>query len=177
MTEEQRGDMRRSIKLGLAAAVLLSAILLVGYVHAQSGIDVTLETYTKSIFGWKTTSIKTKAHVIFANPCEFDTQVGYASHKAYSAWWCFTCYAKITNFYRKVTKTMVGEDTWWKQGSWNAGWTGINHVWVYSACYAGPYKIHEKVYYDVNSSVNKVVDAIKNAIRFIVEVYSKIVNP
>ena len=165
-------EMRNLVK-GLAIAMCLITLLYTSYAYAQSGIEVRFKVYTKNIFGWEATHVKTIVHAILADPNTFDKDSSYARHEAWVAWWCFTCYAYVTDYVRKVSTKKVGEDTHWVQGSWNAEWSGWNHVWVYAK---GSYHVHEKVYYDVDGAVNKVADAIKNAIKFIVDVFKALIG-
>ena len=161
---------RKEYVLSVIAAIAILASLTI-YAHAISGIKITLKVYTTNPFGWELTHVKTTANAVFADPCNFDTQTSYTSHEAHSSWWCFTCFAKAKALRKVVSQSAVGEDTWWEQGSWNRKIKGVNHVWIYPACYVGPYYTHEKVYYDVNSDTMTVIDAIKNAIEFITQYF------
>jgi len=154
-------------------AVPLIAIMLASTVASQSGIEVGFKVYGVNSFGWEMTHVITKVHGELATPYSFDTRLSYTSREAWVAWWCFTCYANAQPTYTLVRSDVVGEDTSWSQGSWNARYNGTNHVWLYINGY---YSVRESVYYDVNGVTNTFVDAVRNAINFITDNLSKLLH-
>jgi len=149
----------------------LIAIILAPTVASQSGIEVSLKVYMVNLFGWELTHVITKVHAELATPNSFDTRLSYTSREAWSAWWCFTCSANANSINIVINAYTVGEDTAWTQATWNVRYDGVNHVWVYAY---GNYYVREKVYCDINGVTNTVIDAIKNAINFIVDIFSKL---
>jgi len=164
---------RRIITKGIILGLITLIVLLpsVPIVQSQSGIRVEFKVYGTNALGMELTHVTTIANAVLATPDKFDTDLSYTSRDAGAAWWCVTCYAHASKKNAVVGTYVVGEDTEWDQGSWNVNYDGENHVWLYAR---GNYDIKEKVYYDVNGVTNTVVDAIKNAINFIVDNLSKL---
>ncbi len=157
----------------LAVATLIAVTFIVPMVYAN-GLHLVAEAYTRNIFGWKTTWVKTIVHADL-NGCngKFNTYTSYTRHEAGAAWWCLTCYSRVTNTQRIETQKKIGEVTKWVQGSWNVEFRGDNRVFAYAI---GGCRIEYKALIDKDATIVKAVHSIADAIEWIVKIVSQALN-
>ncbi len=155
----------------VATAIALPPIL-ASATTTQHAIESWLEVYTKNIFGWTLTYVKTTAYAVFANPGTFDTFSSYTNHVVWAAWWCISCYANAQKIVSEVTPTIIGEEDAWTMGSWNVRYTGTIDVWLKAK--GSDYKVYDKMYYNTNGVQNLVLDKIIQVVKFVIEHYKEI---
>jgi hypothetical protein len=164
-------SLRYKAILGLIFLILLSMPAIAA---TANGVEFILKTYTKNIFGWEATSVKTTAHGVL-NGCSggFDTRLSYTRHEAHAAWWCFTCYSHVTSYYPYKSTSVIAESTNWKQGSWNVEYRGANIVYLY---WYGGCDVRELGYYNLDGTTNKVWDSLKHATEWVLDHFDQILG-
>jgi len=125
---------KRLIPLIVLSMVVISLSMLPACNGAISyGNYVRVGMEGRNIFGQKLTGVYSM--IVFAyddatNKFVLNNQYTYTRNWAEKAWWCFTCFAEITDTKSYTYPNQLYNRANWRQGSWNVELTGYNEITI-----------------------------------------------